>query len=51
MEGGLEFRRSSEGSKQAKALTFVFVSKRPLGVSIIIDGARNGYSAGSKMRR
>lgn len=31
--------------------TFVFNSKRPFGVSIMIAGGRKGYSEGSKMRK
>ena len=31
------------------ALTLVFSSKRPLGVSIMILGGLNGYSAGNKI--
>ncbi len=29
---------------------FMFVSKRPLGVSIMKEGGLKGYSAGSRMR-
>ena len=31
--------------------TFVFSSKRPFGVSIMIAGGLKGYSEGSKMRK
>ena len=31
--------------------TFLFSSNRPLGVSTIMDGGRNGYSEGSKIRQ
>ncbi len=30
--------------------TFILVSNRPLGVSRMMEGGRNGYSVGSRMR-
>ena len=38
-------------STVAMVRTFVFISNLPLGVSIIREGGRNGYSAGRTIRK
>jgi hypothetical protein len=42
---------SAAASSTFDQLTLVFNSNRPFGVSIMIDGGRNGYSAGNSIRK
>lgn len=37
--------------RRRQSHTLVLSSNLPLGVSIMIDGGRKGYSAGSNMRK